>query len=360
MTFRGPHTVVNPAPLAGPATGLLEAATIIEPDDEHWLAGITFRPENAAPLRGVDPCALTAGPATPYTGKPPILSDGFILEQEDSCSAFGWREADYVGRARRGIGAKESQGLEAEFWTPTITPTNYGLADGIRQPTDVVLTNADPHLTSASSNWQAFMQGWTVVGANIPANTHVLSVEGPGALTMDKNATLGVPGGELVTFRDPNLSVLNGGTAVAPGLALAYLNEAIARSTLGLGWIHATAFLVERWFAARAVIGNQGPTARLFSVNGNTVIAGNGYSGTGPDGTGGPADGQGAAPVQWAFVTEPFQVYRTPEAMVYPGTLAEAAQRELNLVTYRASRPYAHNWGRLLKAAIKVNVAASG
>lgn len=357
---RGPYTVVNPSPLAGPPTSLLEAATIIELEDEHWLAGITFRPENAAPLRGVDPCALTAGAATPYTGRAPVLSDPVILEQEEECSAFGWAAADYLGRARRGLAVKEPQAFEAEFWTPSITATNYGLADGLRAPTDVATTTGQPTISSASSNWQPFMVGWTATGGSIPANTTVLSVQDGTHLTLSANAGATATG-VTVTFRDPALQILNGGTAVSPGLALAYLNEAIARAPLGMGWIHATAFLTERWFSARAVVGGQaGPTARLYSVNGNAVIPGNGYSGVGPDGTGGPADGQGAAPVQWAFATEPFQVFRTPEPTVYPDTLAQASQRELNLVTYRASRPYAHNWGRLLKAAVKVNVAATG
>lgn len=285
---RGPYEVVNPPGLDPPPTSLLQTANVIEPDDEHWIAGITDRPENAQALRGVDPCTLVAPPATGYTGHAPVTCDPFVLEQEDQCSSFGWQVAEYAERATRGLRAKEAAALEAEFWRPTIIPGNLGL-----------------------------------------------------------------------TTATPAPVVLNGGVAVSPALAIAYLNEAIARSQFGIGWIHATAFLVERWFITRAVTNAQGAGARLFSANGNPVIAGNGYNGDGPDTTGGPAEGQGATPVQWAFVTEPFDIYRTPGIEVYPGNLAEASQRELNLVTYRATRPYAHNWGRLLCAAIKVNVAAA-
>lgn len=48
----------------------------------------------------------------------------FVVDAYDRCSTFGFEAADYEGRARRALAARESKAVEAEWWRGALFPTN--------------------------------------------------------------------------------------------------------------------------------------------------------------------------------------------------------------------------------------------
>lgn len=125
----GPAQVIPAPPLSPPAFGLLAAATVVDHDDERFLNGLTFSPENCEDVEIVN---VVCGPGTE---KPTGLNregweeyDPFVLIGRDSCSTFGFQQADYEARARRHLAAGESGGIEAELWTGALIGTNPALA----------------------------------------------------------------------------------------------------------------------------------------------------------------------------------------------------------------------------------------
>lgn len=428
----GPEELVSPPPLSPPSTSLLSTLQTLDGDD-RIIGGIRHRPENYQPLVGIDPCANTA--VVPiYSGVPARVFRAFVAQEADRCSAFGWQDNDYQGRATRGLMAKESPFVETELEQGVLVPDNPALArPGSINPADVAVTAGSALMTSASNPFRAYMKGWEVVGPywaagakvfitdvlsagqvlvsetarktvsvtttaagvgltatagtfdtvrdvgaqvgdnpNIPAGRTLATVTSGTAATLNSGtgvtAATGVPTtitpvvnmtGLSVTFTDPGFVQLAGGTAVSPSLAMAYLNGAIADAQLGTGLIHLPAFAAERIYENRGVINSSGAApSKLWSVNGNPVIVGNGYKGLGPDGSGGSPSTQAPAGTvyQWAYATDLIQVIRPVTPRVYPDSLAAAMDRSTNLVSYLASRPYVINWSGLLRAAVKIAV----
>lgn len=252
----GPSTIVPAPPLSPPAFGLLAAATVIDHEDERFLNGITFAPENCADVEIID---AVCGPGD---AKPTGLNragweeyEPFLLIGRDSCSTFGWQTADYEARARRHLAARESDGVEEEFWTGALLPDNPRLA-------------------------------------------------GPASVAV--------------------------GTGLSPRAGLAALVQGLADRNVGRGMIHARPYLVEVWGAEGLLRVEQN---RLVTWTGHTVVAGQGYPGTGPA-------GEAVGATEWAFATDPVVVHRGP-VRTYPGSLAEATNKTNNTVEFRAERGYA-------------------
>lgn len=311
MPFAGPETVVDAPALVAPPTGLIQTFRPIEPPTpdndaggdargplDHWLAGIRFSPENHLIPEVIDPCSTTGtGMSAVVSRKPARLWQPFLAVVHDSCSTWGWTVDDYVGRAQRSLAAKETIAVEQEF-----------------------------------------MHG---------------ALLGNGGYTNGVPATPGAHGGLNPFLSDANAVIYSSGiSAPTPREGIALANEAIARSGVGFGVIHMSAFFAEVLQANYAFVKWNDGTLR--TINGNLVVIGNGYDGVGPDGTGGPADTSHAT--EWIYVTDPLEIYREPEANIFPRTLAEATDKPLNAVTYRAERAYAIGWSGLLQVAIKVNV----
>lgn len=141
-------------------------------------------------------------------------------------------------------------------------------------------------------------------------------------------------------------TTLNSGTAYALHAGLAALVRAIADARIGQGMIHAPVDLVELWFGNGYLWRDS--SNRLYTANGHLVVAGDGYTGSAPDGT-------GATPTAtWAYATDLVQVLRGPAA-VFPDTLAQATKKDTNIVDFRAERPFAVQWNGCLHAAAKIN-----
>jgi hypothetical protein len=154
-------------------------------------------------------------------------------------------------------------------------------------------------------------------------------------LTMPANPYLG----------DANADVL-GGAAVGPEEGLALLEGAIGSSGRA-GMIHAGRDTASAWGTTG---GLRVQSDRLLTFLGTPVAAGGGYQGVVPDGEAALSADQG-----YAFATGPVQVRRSAAVEILPGTLAEALDRENNVVTFRAERNYLVDWDTQLQAAVLVD-----
>lgn len=309
MPFTGPETVVDAPPLVAPPTGLIQSFRPIEPPTpnsdgggeargplDHWLSGIVLSPENHLLPEVLDAC-VSVSKSESVSRNPSRHWQPFVVAVHDSCSTWGWTVADYQGRALRALAAKETIAVEQEF-----------------------------------------MHG---------------ALLGNGGYTTGVPATPGAHGGLNPFLSDSAAVVYTGGiTGPTPREGIALANGVIARSEVGFGVVHMSAFFAEVLQANYAFVKWNDGTVR--TVNGNIVVIGNGYDGVGPDGTGGPNDTTHAT--EWIYVTDPIDIYREPVPHIFPGTLAEATDKVQNAVTYRAERAYAIGWSGLLQVAIKVNV----
>ena len=144
---------------------------------------------------------------------------------------------------------------------------------------------------------------------------------------------------------DGNATLLMSGAAVAADEALALLEAAIGDSRRA-GVIHAGRATASAW---SSLGGLRVQGEKLLSGLSTPIAAGGGYQNTVPDGEGGLSDTQ-----EWAWATGPVEIRRS-EVEVFPGTLAEALDRETNEVTYYAERNYLVDWDTQLQAAVLVD-----
>lgn len=125
------------APQVGRVTAF-SALDVRRDDPGRWLGGYEFQPEAcdggfALPMNCFG--NTTAMGTTEHPDN--ILGSGWIVGFGDVCSTFGFQDADYEARARRGLSAVESYQFARELWTgeqtgPAGSPTlseNRPLAD---------------------------------------------------------------------------------------------------------------------------------------------------------------------------------------------------------------------------------------
>jgi hypothetical protein len=144
---------------------------------------------------------------------------------------------------------------------------------------------------------------------------------------------------------DSNVDVLTG-SPMAPVEALAELENAIA-GTGKMGVIHTDPGTATAW-ASACTVEREGAYLRAIAT-GTPIVVGYGYVGIAPDGEAAPAATGG-----WAWATGPVQIRRSGIEML-PGSLAQALDRQNNVVTYRAERHYLVDWDTELQAAVLVD-----
>jgi hypothetical protein len=128
--------------------------------------------------------------------------------------------------------------------------------------------------------------------------------------------------------------------------ALARLENAIAR-TGKMGVIGTDPATAVAW-AGQYLVEREGSTLRSVAT-GTPIVVGYGYVDVRPDGAAAPAATSG-----YAWATGPIQIRRTGIEMM-PGTLAEALDRQTNVVTYRAERHYLVDWDTELLTSVLVD-----
>jgi len=123
----GPESVIDGPPQFAQPFGLIASATTVDHGDHEWMGGMRLTPESCQGIDMWAPCSssqLTSG-----RNRAAIYSyDPFVGMVRDECGTWGWEAQDYEGRARRRLAAIESFGVEAEFWTGTLTAANPHLA----------------------------------------------------------------------------------------------------------------------------------------------------------------------------------------------------------------------------------------
>lgn len=128
--------------------------------------------------------------------------------------------------------------------------------------------------------------------------------------------------------------------------ALARLENEIGR-TGKMGVIGTDPATAVAW-AGNCLVEREGATLRSIAT-GTPIVVGYGYIDVRPDGVAAPPATSG-----YAWATGPIQIRRTGIEVV-PGTLAEALDRQINMVTYRAERHYLVDWDTELLTSVLVD-----
>jgi hypothetical protein len=160
------------------------------------------------------------------------------------------------------------------------------------------------------------------------------------SMAAEEALVAGIDGSSNPYFGDTNLTVL-GGAALAPGVALSYLENAIGATGRG-GMIHAPPAVVSAWDADKVTDGS-----RLLTACGTPVVCGDGYIGSDPDDESSPAAGQ-----DYAYATGPVEVRLSAVVMT---DMAESLDRSDNSVTFRAERYVLATWDTALQVAVLVD-----
>jgi hypothetical protein len=209
-------------------------------DIARWVGGMTWLPElsNAAGLEtwapDTPPAASNPSGATKNIGSnqgPFAWYDPFLAVGRDDRSTMGYSTfsdlKDRAARALRALRFHEAWQVEHEFWT----------------------------------------------GANIPTNWH---------LSASPNTPLTSPHRVITAWSNPTpASGTTLGVAVGLTSSLSSLDQSIADNDAGVGMIHATPFVVQEWSRTYPFIRDN--MGRNLTVNGNIIVPGYGYPGTGPD-----------------------------------------------------------------------------
>ena len=305
----GAYTPIPAAPAAPPRLGLL--AVIGGEGNEptlpsSWVNGVAFDPENCLP-----PADPTWGECPEGEGVDPRVDPGTKVSGDhgdtvqyrpwyawvgDKCSTLGSRSRDVEAQVRRLYRASESRIMEAEL----------------------------------ESGTEAQLRGYP--------NNYLRNSASPSFV----NITPGVGASSPLLY------------------ALSALQEAIAAGQTGRGMIHATWPTVNLWFAGSAL---RREGTLILDAFDNIVIPGTGYTGASPDGSAGPpVDPTGET--SWAYATGIVTTKRDtagPQGgiVVTPDELAEAVQRDVNDLEYRAERLVGAWWDACVHAAVNVNLCST-
>jgi hypothetical protein len=263
-------TVFTPLP-----HGLWDTIQTPSPDGTHWQNGVTWIERCPAGDTTYDECLSVTGtgaPPAPPAKTPNVTQDTrgslpFTVIAEFQCTPVGLGDAQDI--ARDALTRVEQQQVETAFWT--------GAAAG--QP--VVF----PHLAADSE-------------------------------TTDGDVVLQPAATPVVTGADA-------------AHALGLLEQELADCYKGQGLIHVprTALpTLAAWNLARP-----DESGRLITPSGNLIVAGGGYTGSGPDGTP-PADG-----TTWIYATGAAWGYRSD---VYFTQVRDSLDRSTNTLRMQAERTY--------------------
>jgi hypothetical protein len=255
--------------------GLWDSIQTPSPDSVHWQQGVTWVERCPTGDTTYDECLSVTGtgaPPEPAAKTPNVTQESrgatpVTVIAEFQCTPIGLGEAQSV--AQDALARVEQQQLETAFWT--------GLA-------------ADQ----------------TVVFPHLAADTEVLD----GEVILQSVASPVVTGADVAT-------------------ALGALEQELADCYKGQGLIHVprTALpTLAAWKLARL-----DDAGRLVTPNGNLIVAGGGYTGTGPNGST-PADG-----TTWIYATGAAFGYRSN---VYFTQVRDSLNRATNSLRMQAERTY--------------------
>jgi hypothetical protein len=276
--------VVDPTPYGPPRLGLLASIEVIEEADEDLRTGIKFVPEPCGGEGGAYDitCGATVDVSGDKSTVPPYEQfSTFGVYEPESCSTFGMAGVNTDQRAQRAMLLDESKQVEKEFWTGTIAQARDGGA------------------ANSNARWLARQTAGPQNGATFP----------------------------------PAVTQLNGGAATIAVRALADLEQAIAAARSGgRGMIHCTRVTASYWIREQMLY--RSGNLLLTHCSDTIVVAGEGYPGSSPAGSGMPSDHNTA----WAYATGLIRARRTPVEVYTP---ASPELTTSNRRTSIATRTYA-------------------
>lgn len=270
----GARQIVDPPAFVPMPYGLWDAVEQRSSGSPHWQQGITWIERCPTGGTTYDECLSVTGTGAPP--EPPVKTANVTQTSRGATpfTVYAEFQCSPVGIpeaesiASDALARVEQQQVEAAFWT--------GAAGG--QP---------------------------VVFPHLAANTGALD----GDIVLQPAATAAVTGADIVH-------------------ALGALEQELADCYAGQGLIHVprTALpTLAAWNLVREVDG------RLLTMAGNVVVVGEGYTGTGPDGTT-PATG-----TTWVYATGATWGYRSD---VYVSRLRDSLNRSSNTISMLAERTY--------------------
>lgn len=273
--------------------GLLSSATtLIEDSNPHWIDEFDYATLDCVADVTLSSICNTATVVTAVERGNDSLSRTYVpfeVITSFQCSTMGLTPGDIEKIARDSAEACLQKALEFEFWTGSLA--KEAAEDG---------------------SWDAGTRG------------------------VFPNRFLASPDARNVTPTP--------GTGVKSKHGLALLEQALADCGCGSkGTIHATR-------GVASALGIKGKDNVLVTNLGNLVVAGVGYSGTGPDGTPAPA---GSA---WMYATGPITV-RVGEVSVVQDKVSQSIDIKNNTAKYIVSQPAAITWNSCCHAAVLVDLS---
>jgi hypothetical protein len=138
MPVESPQMVANPV-------NLVRSSRIPSNSGDRWVNGITYVPEGTGELGIDDSCSHVYEMMLDTDASAPEWTP-YFLAANYKCSAFGWSDNDYAGRARRLLEAATPKLLEWEFWGGQLataaslpngflagSPDSTGAADSVQE-----------------------------------------------------------------------------------------------------------------------------------------------------------------------------------------------------------------------------------
>lgn len=268
------------------------AATVIRDYDSDWSRGIDFETVNCRSHVRLNAICSTASGADVVPADSDALYMRYLpfdIEADFACSTFGFGFLDYEGTAREYLRLAEQKAIEYELWTGVLAKQQQAV------------------WVSGNHNGESFPNRWLASSAAVDVTP-------------------------------------TPGTAVKAKYGLALLEDAIGDCGVGIkGTIHAT-----RGVASALNLKSNG--GKLVTSLGNNVIAGSGYTGSGPDGT------MPTGTKVWAYATGPVSVRIGPAAAT-PGNRNQSVNVANNSVQVYASEPAAVSWDSCCHYAVLIDLA---
>lgn len=263
-----------PAAFTALPYGLWDTIQTPSPDGVHWQQGVTWTERCPTGDTTYDECLAVTG-----TGAPPEPPAKTANVDQSSRGATPFT-------------------VYAEF---DCSPVGLGDAQSIAQD---ALARVE-QLQVEEAFWTGVAGGQAVVFPHLAANAQVLD----GEVVLQSVATPTVTGADVAH-------------------ALGVLEQQLADCYAGQGLIHVPRSALATLAAWNLIEQRDGG---LFTPGGNRIVAGGGYSGTGPDGTT-PADG-----TTWIYATGAAWGYRSD---VYFSQVRDSLNRSSNTLRLLAERNY--------------------
>lgn len=258
----GPRLIVNGPTFTTSPYGLWDAVQKPSASDPHWQNGITWVDRCPAGDTAYDECIAvtgTGGAPTAQAAKAATFTQdfrgatSFAVFAEFDCSGVGII-GDQMAIADDALARVEQWQAERAFWTGIAGKTASG---GVAQ------TTVFPHLAA--------------------------------------DTELADPNDSTITLQTASVIVTGGGASQDPAVALGVLEAELADCYHGQGVIHMPAEALPT-FAAWKLLREEG--GALYTVKGNRVVVGDGYTGSSPAGAA-PAAG-----TTWIYATGAVFGYR--------------------------------------------------